>query len=52
MAVQMTYSVKRFTTLARVGGAGFRTIASLAHSNRPKRYERVYVMGLKSKLPI
>lgn len=41
MAIQMAYPVARFSTLARVGGAGFKVLAKLDHK-RPILYERVF----------
>lgn len=46
MAVDSKYHIKRFTTLARVGGAGFRNLARLDH-HRSKHFERIWAMRAK-----
>ena len=50
IAVHKTYPLKGFTTLCRIGGAGFRVLSKLDHY-RPPRFERVYWMWMKTKLP-
>lgn len=50
MAVQMKYPCKRFTTLARVGGVGFRSIARLDHS-RSLYIDRVLAIYTRYSLP-
>lgn len=50
MSVHMTYPVKRFSTLARVGGIGYRSLAKLDHS-RNLHFERIYAMWTKHSLP-
>lgn len=46
MAIQEKYNVRRFSTLARIGGAGYRTLGSLA-SRPSRRWERLRVMSEK-----
>lgn len=46
MAIQEKYNVRRFATLARIGGAGYRTFCSLA-SRPSRRWERLRVMSEK-----
>ena len=46
----MKYPCKRLTTLARVGGAGFRVLAKFNHT-RSAHYERVVAMYTKTRLP-
>lgn len=50
MAIGQQYKVK-FSTLARVrvGGAGYKTLAKI---DRSRKYERVWVMMEKSRLPL
>jgi len=43
MAVQMKYPCKRFSTLARVGGAGFRQLSTIQYK-RKAHFDRVYAM--------
>lgn len=51
MAVHMKYPIKRFSTLARIGGAGYRTLAKIDHS-RSAHFERVFAMWNKRSLPL
>jgi len=51
MAVQMKYPCKRFSTLARIGGAGFRALSRIDHT-RSLHFERVYAMWNRQRLPI
>jgi hypothetical protein len=46
----MKYPCRRLTTLARVGGAGFRVLAKFNHT-RSAHYERVVAMYTKTRLP-
>lgn len=46
----MTYPCNRLTTLARVGGAGFRQLATFDHK-RNRHFERVLAMYTKQRLP-
>ena len=50
MAIQDKYPCKRFSTLARVGGAGYRQLARLDHY-RNSHFERVMAMYTKQRLP-
>jgi hypothetical protein len=49
MAIGHTYTCARFSTLCRVGGAGFRQLARLDH-RRSLRFERVLAMQTKTLL--
>ena len=51
MAVHITYPLKRLTTLARVGGAGFRQLARFDH-RRNRHFERVVAMWNKGRYPL
>lgn len=46
----MKYPVLRFSTLARIVGAGYRVLARLDHS-RSSHFERVWAMWTKQRLP-
>lgn len=47
----MKSPVRRVTTLARIGGAGFRVLARFDHK-RSLHYERIVAMWTKSWLPL
>lgn len=51
MAIHMTYPVKRFTTLARIGGFGYRTISHLPH-RKPAKLGKLLSMFLKRSMPL
>jgi hypothetical protein len=51
MAVHMKYPVRQVTTLARIGGAGFRVLARFDHK-RSLHYERIVAMWTQSWLPL
>ncbi|KAG8363190.1 hypothetical protein BUALT_BualtMtG0007500 (mitochondrion) [Buddleja alternifolia] len=50
MAIHMKYPVKRFSTLARIGGAGYRQLARL-YTSPPRRFRQVGAMWTKTLLP-
>ena len=50
MGVHNTYTIKRLSTLARVGGAGYRQLARFDHQ-RSKHFMRVVAMYHKTLLP-
>lgn len=50
MAIYQRYPTRRFTTLCRVGGAGFRTLARLDH-HRNVHFGRVWAMYTKALAP-
>lgn len=49
-AVHLKYSFKRFSTLARVGGANYRVLARLDH-RRSAHYGRIWAMWTRRELP-
>jgi len=51
IAVQLQYPMRRFSTMCRVGGIGFRVLSRLDHS-RSLRVERLLAMYTKTTLPI
>lgn len=50
MSIHMTYPIKRFSTLCRIGGFGYRTISSLPHRQSP-RIRRLLAMFTKRSMP-
>lgn len=50
MSIQDKYPCKRFSTLARVGGAGFRLLGRIDH-HRNLHFERVYVVYTRRSIP-
>src|SRR4051812_27574721 len=51
MEIHMTYPIKRFSTLCRIGGFGYRTIYSLPHRQSP-RIRRLLAMFTKRSMPL
>lgn len=50
IAIDGMYSVKRFSTLCRVGGMGYKELSSL-NQKRSRRFERVWQMRIKQRFP-
>lgn len=50
MAINARYPIRRFSTLCRIGGAGYRVLSRLDLC-RSLRFERVRAMDTKMRLP-
>lgn len=50
-SISMSYPIKRFSTLCRIGGAGYRTLSRLQHT-RPLRLERLFSMYTRRGRPL
>lgn len=50
IAIDGIYSVRRFSTLCRIGGMGYKGLSNL-DKKRPKRFEQVWCMRIKKNFP-
>lgn len=51
MAICNIHSLRRFSTLVRIGGGGYRVLAKLSHT-RSRHFERVLAMYTKPRVGV